>query len=121
MKDSNDFDKEELARWFEQYDACFWCQLTKKDKKEWNYGNAMHHILGRDREFNSSLLNCCFINNELCHLPNHPKLKKRHNKILLLRKTLEYLMNKGYEFTQLDINFMTVNQDLYKEIVEQKE
>jgi hypothetical protein len=121
MKDSNDFDKEDLARWFSNVHICFWCELTEPDKKKWNYGDVFHHIEGRRGEFNASLLNCCFINNDLCHLPHHPLLKRYPSRILLLRKTLEHLMNQGYELTKLDEGFMEAHQDEYRQIVEQKE
>ena len=120
MKDKNDFNKEDLARWYEGTYQCFWCELTKLDKKKWDYANCFHHILGRRGEYNASILNSFFINNELCHLPHHALLRRKQNRIRLLRKTLEWLMSQGYEFTKLDVNFMAFNQDLYKEILEQK-
>ena len=120
MKDSNDFNKEDLERWFGDCYRCFWCEISKEDKRKWNCGNVSHHILGRRGEFKSSLLNCGLVNNELCHLPHHPLLMKRENKIKLLKKTLEYLMNKGYVLTKLDEDFIEKNINFYKQILQQK-
>jgi hypothetical protein len=126
MVNNSDFDKEELARWYADARTCFWCEiadwedLRKIKATNFNYGDSWHHIVGRRGEFASSLLNSFFINNDICHLPNHPLLRKRSNKIKLLKKTLEWLLYKGYRFTEKDIGFIMANGDLYKEVLKLK-
>lgn len=101
----NDFDKDELARWFVFNTRCFYCM---------EYGfDAFHHIMKRT---SNSILNACPIHNHKCHLYNG-KLHLEKTRISLLRRTFEYLMRQGYVLNKNDIQFIQKNQLLYKKIL----
>jgi hypothetical protein len=117
----NDFNKEDLARWYMDAYNCFWCEINEPDMNKWNSGDCFHHILGRRGNYNNSILNSFFINNDMCHLPRHPMLRKKENKIRMLKKTIEWLAKQGYEFTKLDTNFIANNKSLYEKVLEQHE
>lgn len=106
----NNFDFDELARWFIYNYTCWWCGL--------NHADCFHHILGRGNELCSSLLNAAPVSNFVCHLPVHGELKKEVNQIKLLRKTYGWLMDQGYELNDIDKSFIERNQRLYEKVLE---
>jgi hypothetical protein len=114
----NNFDTEQIAKYYVDATACWWCQITKpNDELHWNYGNALHHILGRRGHFNNSILNSFFINNEKCHIPNHPILMKKENQIKMLEKTLQWLYEHNYVMNDDDYGFIEEHKDYYESIL----
>lgn len=105
----NGFDRDELARYFIDCHTCWVCGM--------NSWSAFHHICGRARRFNASILNAAPVHNEQCHLKIHGRLKLRKNMVMLLEKTLRHLQNVGYILTPLDREFMEDYHDLYKEVM----
>ena len=105
----NDFDREKLKRWFFYNKKCFWCGKEHAD--------IFHHIDGR---WSNSILNASPLNNFECHINIHPILRKKENKFILLRKTLEYLMKDNYDFDENDKQFINKNHSFYEKIVENK-
>jgi hypothetical protein len=93
MQLRNDFTTEtkDLFAWCYQ---CFWCGQNGWD--------CFHHILGR---VSNSPLNACPIHNMKCHIHNG-ELSKFSTEKMLLKRTLEYLLENNYELTQQDIDFM---------------
>ncbi len=74
--------------------------------------DALHHTLGR---CSNSPLNAAPIHNSKasgCHIGNgklsHLEVKKR-----FLKKTLQYLTNMGYVFTEKDSQFLEEHSDMY--------
>lgn len=102
----NNFDPEELRRWFGDNYRCWWCGR--------NHYDANHHILGRSGKHKSSLLNCAPMNNFECHVNVHPILNKLENKRFLLQTTLSYLLSKGYVMNETDKMFLYSNAELYR-------
>lgn len=102
MKLKNNFDYEELQRWFTFNYTCWWCGQS--------HANCFHHIDGRS---SNSILNAAPMNNFDCHLANHPKLLLKQNKAMLLKKTHTFLMKQGYKLSTKDKEFMEKHKDLY--------
>lgn len=110
----NDFDPEEVQRWFvDNVFHCWWCEVSGKPKEEWNRWDALHHICGRSGKYNNSLLNCAPMNNANCHINIHAILRRRENRDKLLQKTVSYLLEKGYEFNDTDKMFLYQNREGY--------
>jgi len=87
------------------YDAwrCWWCGRNTAD--------SGHHIVGRGGGDNSSTLESSPLNfaplcNHSCHLPIHGALRTSENVRMLLNKTYDYLMEIGYQLTELDSQFL---------------
>ena len=121
----NSFNRIELNRWFTYAYDCFWCQLTKPLKKDWNRADCFHHILGRSVPGADSLLNASPLSNNFCHLPIHGKLKRPENQFILLQCTFKwltyqgYFMNDGELLTKSDKLFMNTYLHLYEEIIKE--
>lgn len=100
MKEKNKF-SEDTRLLFSDAWKCFWCGKNKAD--------ILHHTVGRgtgESVVESSALNASLLCNNSCHLPNHSELKNDNNTKMLLEKTYNYLNSIGYEFTELDANFV---------------
>ena len=114
MKTFNNFDKEELNRWFGDNWECWFCQKNTND--------CIHHIIPiSDSGCSNSMLNVCPICNHKCHLPNHGKLVTEEWKIKFLTKTLIYLKNQGYKFNSKDMSFIRKNHLLFKKVLKNYE
>lgn len=100
----NNFDFDELRRWYSFNYACFLCGKNGQD--------AFHHILGRS---SNSILNACVLHNEKCHLYNSDLFRKE-TRIKLLKKVFIFLIKSGYELNKKDIEFIEKNQEYYNEI-----
>jgi len=106
----NSFDKVELKRWFIDNYECWSCGQ--------NHWDCFHHIVGRDggrTKAESSILNTAPLNNFKCHLHIHGELMKKENQKKLLRKTIKYLLKKGYKFNKVDEMFIEKYKDYYLE------
>lgn len=101
----NNFNREELARYYTYNYTCWWCGKS--------HTNCFHHILGRNTKH---ILSSAPLNNNECHLPIHPKLMKFKNRKMLLRKTLKYLLSQGYVLTEeKDGEFLRKNRKYYED------
>lgn len=104
----NNFDPVKLSQYFiDNYD-CWYC-----GENNWD---CFHHIVGRgsgDSTVESSILNAAPLHNHKCHLPYHGRLTTDKNKSRLLAKTMQYLLDVDYEFTQKDIDFYHKYKHLY--------
>lgn len=109
----NNFDSILVEKYFGDNYVCWWCEISKTDKKKWNRSDCLHHILGRRGEYNNSILNAAPVNNFLCHINIHPILKKRENIEKLLQKTVQYLLENGYKFNDTDKMFLAENREYY--------
>jgi hypothetical protein len=118
MSGTNEFNREELARYFVFEHVCWYCELFEPNLIKWNSGDSWHHTLGRVGEYHNSILNAAFINNDICHLPNHGKMSKESNAALFLEKNLKILMVQGYEFNDIDNGFIEKHKKLYESILE---
>jgi hypothetical protein len=90
LKNSFSEETRELFTWNEE---CWVCSENGWD--------CIHHILGR---VSDSPLNCAPIHNFRCHIGNG-KLATFAMKSKLLKKTLKYLLQKGYVLTEKDKAF----------------
>lgn len=100
MKEKNNF-SEETRILFSDAWRCFWCGKNKAD--------SLHHIVGRGTGgsiVESSALNASLMCNNSCHLPNHSELRTDEKIKILLEKTYNYLTSIGYEFNELDADFI---------------
>jgi len=102
----NDFDREELKKWYLYNYKCWWCGRNTRD--------AMHHITGRD---SNSILNSAPLCNFTCHINQHGLLRLEENMIFLLKKTVKYLLDQNYEFNEIDREFMSSHLDLFKKLL----
>jgi len=97
LKNSFSEETRELFIWNEE---CWWCSK--------NHADCMHHIMGRTDaksvKLNDSPLNCAPINNFECHIGNG-RLATFDIKSKMLKKTLKYLLRKGYVLTKKDKAF----------------
>ena len=96
----NPFKRDELDKWFYDNYECWICGR--------NHWDCFHHGVGRgygDSKCESSILNAVPANNFECHLRVHGELRKEENITKLLKKTIRFLLNKGYEFSDLDVEF----------------
>lgn len=98
----NDFDKDELIKWFVFNKICWVCGRQHAD--------SHHHILGR---ISNSILNAAPVNNFDCHLNIHGRLTLKKNQIELLRKTYEYLLEQGYKLKKKDRDFIEKHKEFY--------
>ena len=85
----NDFDKDELARWFIFNTTCWACGK--------NHANCFHHALGRKT---NHILSAVPLNNHECHLPVHGLIRMEKSTALFLQTTLRYLLAEGYQLTE---------------------
>ncbi len=102
----NGFDMILLNKYFMYNFSCWVCE-----KNTWN---CFHHILGRS---SNSILNAAPLCNDSCHINIHGILKKRENVVVLLGKTIKYLLENGYELNENDKVFIEKNKDYYIEIL----
>ncbi|MCR4307138.1 MAG: hypothetical protein NUV80_01100 [Candidatus Berkelbacteria bacterium] len=98
----NDFNKEEVQRWFGGMFTCWWCGK--------NHADAIHHVLGRET---NNLLSAAPVGNWECHLYIHSILKRPENKAKLLQKTMRYLLAQGYELNEKDGEFIMKYKEFY--------
>lgn len=101
MKLKNDF-KEKDKELFFWNKECWICNKQHVD--------CLHHIMGR---VSDSPLNSAPINNFDCHIGNG-KLSQFEIRRKLLKKTLDYLLENGYELTKKDRDFMKKYEKYYK-------
>ncbi len=109
MKLSNDFNKQQLNIWFNYNYECWHC-----GKNHWN---CFHHVQGRgntDSKAESSILNAAPLNNFECHLPIHGELRTEENQKILMQKTMRYLLKQGYEFNEIDKEFILKYKKYYE-------
>lgn len=85
----NDFDRDELNRWWSHQNICWWCD-------QW-HADCFHHIVGRLGSETRSILNAAPLSNHYCHLPIHGRLRKKEHIKRLLQRTLRYLLSQGYK------------------------
>ena len=104
-----EFNRTELNRWFCYDVKCSYC-----GKNHWN---CFHHIITGSE---NSLLNAAPLNNENCHLPIHKKLRNKKHIVLLLQKTIEYLLKQGYKLKKEDKEFISRYKIYYIEMVKNK-
>lgn len=106
----NPFNKEDLQRWFLDNYECWHCGQ--------NHWNCFHHAVGRgarDSKCESSILNAVPLNNFNCHLPIHGELRKDENVRVMLQKTIRYLLSKGYELKEIDVEFYKKYERYYED------
>ena len=95
--------------WIGHY-TCLWCGKNTAD--------ALHHCQSpssqhyQKGDFNKSILNSVPICNHGCHLYNG-KLHQPEEERRLLRRVLEILVMKGYEFQPTDFKFYDIYKGLY--------
>lgn len=98
---NNNFSEETKELFVWNYE-CWWCKKS--------HANCNHHILGR---VSTSPLNLAPLNNFECHIGNG-KLNTFEIQSMLLKKTLSYLKNNGYNLTKEDKKFMKKYERYYK-------
>lgn len=102
------FNEDVLRKWFFYNTRCWVC-----GKNTWD---SFHHVInGSD-----SILNAAPVCNETCHLAIHGILRKKEKVIVLLRKTLEYLLDQGYVFNKNDKIFIEKHRSYYEGILKNK-
>lgn len=105
---TNNFDYEELQRWFQDCHKCHFCPQNGWD--------CFHHIVGRGikgDDTESSILNAAPLCNQKCHLPFHGLIRKRHYTRKFLLKTYDWLMYSGYTFKPVDMRFIEKYAEYY--------
>lgn len=105
----NGFNSEELNRWFAYNYSCWYCHR--------NHWDCFHHIMGRNEgrgRAESSILNAAPLNNFECHLRIHGQLMKENQQKKFLHKTMRYLLKQGYEFNEVDKEFIIKYKHLYE-------
>ena len=103
----NNFDFNELRRWYSFNYECFLCGRNGQD--------AFHHILGR---VSNSILNAAHLHNEVCHLYN-TDLWRKETRIKLLKKVFVFLIKQGYELNKKDLDFIEKNGEYYNQILKE--
>lgn len=88
-----------------------------------NHADSLHHNFGRGgpnrqhRRASNSILNSVPLNNELCHISQHSKVK---NNKRLLKKVFEIVqkaVRRGeYRISSRDRDFYKIHEETYKEI-----
>ena len=104
----NPFKKDGLSRWFIDNYECWHCGM--------NHWNCFHHAVGRgngDSKCESSILNAVPLNNFDCHLRIHGQLRKDENVEKMLQKTMRYLLKNGYDFNEIDKEFIAKYKKYY--------
>lgn len=105
----NDFNVTELNRWFGDNYECWLCGR--------NHWDCFHHIMGRGggiTKAESSILNAAPLNNFECHLRVHGKLVTEESQKVLLQKTMRHLLKQGYEFNEIDKEFIMKYKKYYE-------
>ena len=108
MAGTNEFNREELTRWFLDNYECAYCKQ--------NHWDCFHHCVGRGAggsKCERSILNAIPINNHICHLPNHGKLRAEFWTIKLLQWNMRNLLSRGYIFNDLDKEFIIKYKKYY--------
>jgi len=106
----NPFKRIELERWFGDNYECWHC-----GKNHWN---CFHHAVGRgsgDSKCERSILNAVPLNNFECHLAIHGALTLDKNVRIMLQKTMRYLLKCGYEFNEIDKEFIIKYKKYYED------
>ena len=108
---SNSFNRNELARYYNDIEKCGFCGKHKAD--------AFHHIFTRAGKYTSSIMNSMPLCNHSCHLPFHGDHMKRENQEKFIVMTAKRLHREGYKLTELDMDFLQENNllELIKEIL----
>ena len=98
---TNNFDRVELQRWFMDWYKCYYCGQNGWD--------CFHHIKGRGipgHDEESSILNAAPLCNQMCHLPNHGRIRTDEVSDEYLKQTYEMLLEQCYPFTEKDKRFI---------------
>ncbi len=104
----NSFNRDILKRHFLYNTKCWLCGR--------NHADCFHHAVGRgngDSKCESSILNAVPLNNHICHLPVHGKLRIKENTSILLQKTIRYLLAEGYKFDENAELFLMKYKEYY--------
>lgn len=96
---SNSFNRDELARWYNDVEKCLVCNKYKAD--------AVHHVFSRRRRFSSSILNASCLCNQSCHLKIHGWLIQRKQQEWLIGENAKRLNAEGYKLNELDMQFIS--------------
>lgn len=104
----NNFDRDELARWWSHQNICWRCGLWHAD--------CFHHVCGRSSRHADSILNAAPLNNFDCHLPFHGEITKRRNRVIFLERTIAHLLGQGYELNDNDRGFIADHIEEYRNI-----
>lgn len=107
----NEFDRDKLAKWFIFNKKCFYC--GEYQNKLGHGIDAFHHIMKRS---SNSILNACPIHNEICHLGNGT-IHQFDTRVMLLGRTMFYLINQGYKLTAKDEQFISDNTQYYNAVL----
>lgn len=108
MKAQNNF-QEDAWLIFQDGWTCWYCGQ--------NHIDCLHHIVGRGNKesvVESSVFNAAPLNNQICHLPHHAKLRTDAFISAMLKQTKKYLENYGYIPTRNDRAFMLKYTKYYK-------
>ena len=109
MASTNNFDRDELQKWFEGWWKCYYCGQNTWD--------CFHHAVGRGNKSDdaeSSILNAVPLCNQKCHLPNHGALRSsKAFKKKFLTRTYDLLIERGYKFNEVDKRFLKKYEEFY--------
>ncbi|KKM87399.1 hypothetical protein LCGC14_1269280 [marine sediment metagenome] len=99
------------GRWYE----CLGCGQ--------NHADALHHNFGRGgtnkryRKAFGSILNSVPLNNELCHLPSHSKIKRDEYFLEQVFRIVQKAVRKGeYRMVERDEEFYEIHSETYKSL-----
>jgi hypothetical protein len=98
MKMSNVFNREELARYYNEIEECLYCLKFSAD--------CFHHVISRSRKYTGSILNATPLCNHSCHLPIHGEHMRRENQERFIVLNAKRLYREGYKLKQLDLDFI---------------
>jgi hypothetical protein len=104
----NNFNRDHLKAYFLYNYECWICGQNQQD--------AFHHITGRKYDCSTSILNAAPVHNQQCHLDKSGWLHKSDVELMLLKKTLNYLLRQGYIFNKKDKEFMEKYSKYYRKL-----
>jgi hypothetical protein len=95
---SNSFNRDELARWFDEYENCVWCGESGAD--------CFDHVILRANKYSNSILNASPSHNHKCNINQHGKMHTRPNQEKMIKHNAKRLNAQRYKLTELDLNFI---------------
>lgn len=95
---TNDFDKDKLARYYDEQEICVHCGEYSAD--------CFDHVIPRANKYANSLLNASPTHNHKCNIAKHGKMHTFDNQVKMLFKNMLRLRREGYKITELDNDFI---------------
>lgn len=95
---SNNFDRDVLARYYDDHENCLLCKRNGAD--------CFHHAIPRARPFSNSVFNATPLHNQTCNIARHGEIHQPEQTLAFIETNVRRLLRLGYRPNDNDLRFL---------------